>query len=466
MSLVERLASHRITGTLPREEMEWVAAHGQLRRLETGDVLSARAAGPVTGLFIILSGQISLQVTRANGREKVMEWQAGDITGVLPYSRLGAPPGDTTAEMPTELIAIPREDLPALIRECHAFTSALVHVMLDRARHFTSSDLHAEKMASLGKLSAGLAHELNNPAAAIIRSARSLHRAIRASEDATQALGALSLTAEQCAAIDGIRSKVAQSGTKVVRSPLELADREAELEAWLRNHDAETEDTGLLVESGITEQILDELAVNLDGGQLKSAIRWLAAGCLTRELTGEITQAATRISNLVDAVKGFTQMDLSATAGPVDLSEGLNQTLTIHSGKASVKGAAINLSIAPGLPRARGMAGELNQVWSNPIDNALDSVGPGGTVTIAASTDGRQIVVEVIDDGPGIPAEIRGRIFDPFFTTKNVGQGTGLGLDIVKRIILKHQGTINVESRPGHTVFKVTLPLATRGVGA
>ncbi len=422
---------------------------------------SSRAAGIVEGLFIVLSGRIALHVDRANGREKIMEWCGGDVAGMLPYSRLTVPPGDSSAEMASEIVVIRREDLPALIRECHGFTSALVHVMVDGARHFTSNDLHADKMASLGKLSAGLAHELNNPASAIVRSARSLHQAMTASENASRALGSLALTSEQRAAIDEVRSKAMQPALQMVRSPVEQADREAEFEDWLREHRADLEDAGPLAETGITLEMLDGLVRWLQGLGLSAALRWLAAGCLTRQLADEIELAASRISSLVDAVKGFTHMDLNATAGPVDVAEGLAQTLAIHSGKARAKAVSVRLAIESGLPRAQGLAGELNQIWSNLIDNALDAVGPSGSVAITATAEGRQLVVRVIDDGPGIPADIRGRIFDPFFTTKKVGQGTGLGLDIVKRIVQKHRGTIGVESQPGRTQFSVALPLAS-----
>ena len=158
--------------------------------------------------------------------------------------------------------------------------------------------------------------------------------------------------------------------------------------------------------------------------------------------------------------KGFTHMDLHAAAGPVDVSEGFAQTLAIHSGKARAKAVSVRVDIASGLPRAQGLAGELNQIWANLIDNALDAVAPSGSVVITATAVGQHVVVRVIDDGPGIPEAIRGRIFDPFFTTKMVGQGTGLGLDIVKRIVQKHHGTIEVESQPGRTQFSVALPLA------
>jgi signal transduction histidine kinase len=454
---MERLAAHRIVGTIPPEEIRWLADRGQVRLLEPGVALSARASGPVKALYIVLSGQIGMQVDRANGREKIMEWRGGDITGVLPYSRVGTPPGDAIAEVPSEVFAIPREDVPLLIQNCPIFTAALVHVMLDRARAFTSNDLHADKMASLGKLSAGLAHELNNPAAAIARSSRSLHEAMTDSENASRELGSLGLTREQLAAIDDVVSKAIELAVPVVRSPIEQADREAAFEDWLLEHGAEPQAAGPLAETAITLEMLEALDGPL---QVPAVLRWLGAACLTRQLADEIELAAVRISTLVEAVKGFTHMDLNATPSPVDVGDGLAETLAIHTAKARAKAVSVRVEIEPDLPRALGIAGEMNQIWANLIDNALDAVGPSGNVAITAKCEGQQVVVRVIDDGPGIPADIKGLIFDPFFTTKKIGQGTGLGLDIVKKIVQKHRGTIGVESEPGRTEFRVALPLA------
>src|SRR5262245_34826528 len=187
--LVDRLAQHKTLGDAPREQLEWLASRGGLRRLDTGDVLTSKASGRVAGLFVVLTGRLGMLVDRGAGRHKVAEWRAGEVSGVLPYSRLVSPPGDSVAEEPTEILVIGRERLPAMFLECHELTSILVHVMLDRARHFTSSALHDEKLISLGKLAAGLAHELNNPAAAAERSARLLSERLEAAERASRALG-------------------------------------------------------------------------------------------------------------------------------------------------------------------------------------------------------------------------------------------------------------------------------------
>src|SRR5262245_24446657 len=458
--LIDRLAAHKTIGTAPRHELEWVVAHGRERRLVPGEILTARAAGFVEGLFIVLSGQIGLHVDRANGREKIVEWHAGDVAGLLPYSRLQSPPGDSMAEQPTDIVVIHRNDLPELIRECHELTSILVHTMVDRARHFTSADRQAEKMVSLGKLSAGLAHELNNPASAISRSARALREAMAASEDTSTALGTLALTGAKAEAIDAVRERCLGSGLSVVRSPLEQADREEAIGDWLTAHGGDPADAMPLAETDVTMETLERLSSVLNGSELTATVRWLAAACLTRRLAEDIETAGERISSLVDAVKSFTRMDQNVTAGPVDLAEGLAQTLPILKPKARAKSVSVKVEIDSALPRALGVASELNQIWANLLDNALDAVRESGHVSVTGGVEGPNVIVRVVDDGPGMSPEVQRRIFDPFFTTKKVGEGTGLGLDIVNRIVRKHKGTITVESEPGRTEFKVSLPLA------
>jgi signal transduction histidine kinase len=391
-----------------------------------------------------------------------MEWRAGDVTGLLPYSRARVPPGDTKAEEFTEVFGLHRDHFPELIRECHEVTAILVHVMVDRARAFTSSDSHDEKMLSLGRLSAGLAHELNNPASAVVRTAKGLSQALADVEAASQALGAIGLSSSERTLVERLRKTcLAGSGTAVL-SPLERADREEEITAWLEDRGADVAAAEALAESAATLTLLDELAAALDGERLDVALRWLAAGCTTRALVSQIESAATRIHRIVQAVKGFTYMDKTVPVN-VDIGRNLSDTLTVLESKAKGKSASVTLSVEPGLPTVQGFGGDLNQVWLNLVDNALDAIPTGGRVEIAASHEDGSVVVRVVDNGPGIPDDIRERIFDPFFTTKPVGQGTGLGLDITQRLLRRHDGVIDVESRPGRTEFRVTLPLAVPG---
>lgn len=458
--LVDRLVEHKTLGAAPREELAWLASHGTLRHLAEGGVMS-RKGMPVDGLFVILRGRVAIFIDRGAGRHKVMEWPAGDVSGVLPFSRLINAPGDAIAQEPSEILAIPKSDLAAMIRECPEITSILVHKMLDRARLFTSSDLHDEKMVSLGKLSAGLAHELNNPASAIERSAVMLGRRVEDAERATRALGAAGLTDTQLRAIDAVRTACVALPVQGVLSPIQQAEREDAITDWLTNHglDSSASVAGSLADTAVTLDALDRIADTVSGPPLDAALGSIAAECSVRGIASEIQEAAARISALVAAVKGFTHMDQATVAEPVNLAAGLGNTIAVLRSKARMKSVAVTVDVEPDLPPVRGFTGELNQIWANLIDNALDAVSESGRVDVTANRERGHVVVRVVDNGGGIPADIRERVFEPFFTTKPIGKGTGLGLDIVRRLVLHNDAEIEVESAPGRTEFRVSFPL-------
>ncbi|HSU32666.1 MAG TPA: ATP-binding protein [Bryobacteraceae bacterium] len=457
--LVSRLAEHKTVGAAPREELAWLGAHGSVRHLTEGEVLSTKGM-PVAGLFIVLTGHIAIFVDRGAGRHKVMEWRAGDVAGMLPYSRLVTPPGDSVAQEPSEILAIPRGDLGAMIRDCHEITSILVHRMLDRSRVFTSAALHDEKMVSLGKLSAGLAHELNNPASAIERSAALLEDRLEEAEQAARVLGASKLTDSQLAAIDAVRASCLATRVHGVLSPIQQAEREDAIADWLADYGVDPTIAGPLAETAVTLDALDQIAAAVSGPPLSAVLQWVTAGCSVRGIGSEIQEAARRISGLVTAIKGFTHMDQATVAEAVDLNSSLGNTVAVLKSKARAKSIAVTVNVEADLPRVRGFAGELNQIWANLIDNALDAVPDSGRVEVTANRERRHVVVRVVDNGAGIPAEVREHLFEPFFTTKPVGKGTGLGLDIARRLVLHNDAEIEVETAPGRTEFRVCFPTA------
>lgn len=459
--LVDILANHRTIGKAPREELAWIAAHGDLRHYQPGEFI-AKQTEVVDALYIVLSGRLSHHVNRGTGRRKVIEWIGGDVTGILPYSRMTTPPGDTVVDELTEAVRIPRADLPALIRNCYEVTAILVHVMTDRARRFTSTDLRDEKLISLGKLASGLAHELNNPASAAMRDAKLLADALSAFDEASRNLAVAGLTSVQLIALDKVRALLLTSTPQPQMSGLALADREEAVAEWLRHHDLDEAPAEELARTAITIEVLDQLARMLHGDALGAALRWIAGGANARSLAFDIERAATRIHALIASVKGFTHMDRAPVAEPVDIPGGLNDTVAMLDGKARAKSITITLTVAPDLPRVRGVGVEINQIWMNLIDNAIDAAAERGHVDVKATQVGTDVVVRVIDDGAGIPADILENIFDPFFTTKPVGEGTGLGLDIVRRIVQWHSGEIEVESQPGRTEFRVKMPASAR----
>ena len=457
--LIARLAEHRTLSAVPRTELEWLGAHGTIRTLSAGEVLSRKGV-QVESLYAILSGRMAIFLDRGDGPTKAVEWRAGEITGILPYSRLGSPPGNVIAQEPTEVFAVPREVFAEMIRECFELTSTLVHTMLDRARLFTSGELQNEKMVSLGKLSAGLAHELNNPASAIERCASLLEDSLATCEKAARELAAAKLSDAQIAAVDAVRASCMAKPTLEL-SPLDRMDREEAIVEWLDNHGLDTANAQMLADTQVTFDALEKLVSTVERPALNAVIRWAAAGCAVRSLTAQIEDCAMRISSLVTAVKGFTHMDQANVAEPVDLHPSLEHTLVVLRAKARGKSAEVALDFEAELPKVRGFAAELSQIWGNLIDNALDAVADGGRVEVSAARDGQNVVVRIRDDGPGIPPEIRSRIFDPFFTTKPMGQATGLGLDIVRRLVRHNDGGIEFDSQPGLTEFRVALPMAS-----
>ena len=465
MDLIERLAEHKALGSAPREELAWLVEHGTLRHLEAGEILTHKGK-QVEGLYVVLTGHVALSVDRPTGPQKVIEWRAGEVSGILPFSRLKSPPGDAVAVEPTEILSLPREQLQALTRACFQITTILVHMMIDRARLFTSSDLQNEKMISLGKLSAGLAHELNNPASAIERNATLLEDRLAEAEAATHALGVARLSDAQLAAVESTRTACIAKAPAGVRSPVQQAEREEQIADWLADHGLDENMADALADTQVSIAALDELAGVVQGNALEAVLRWAASGCAVRSLAAEIQESAMHISGLVSAIKGFTHMDQAMVAEPLDVGPGLGHTVAVLRSKAGQKSAAVSIEVEPGLPRVRGFAGELNQIWGNLIDNALDAIADNGCVQVTAKREGGRVVVRIVDDGPGIPPSVREHIFDPFFTTKPMGQGTGLGLDIVRRLVVHNDGTIELESVPGRTEFRVGLPIAEDSAGA
>jgi len=328
---------------------------------------------------------------------------------------------------------------------------------VDRARNFNTSDLQDEKMISLGKLAAGLAHELNNPASATVRGAKLLLEGLTEADVAARALGAAGLNDKMMEAIKRTRDACLAKPVGTVLSPIEQADREDAIADWLTRNHSDPVHAAPLAETAVTIEALETLANATSGDTLDAALRWLAAGCTTRSLAVDIERAATRIHELVAAVKKFTYMDKLAGPESVDVDSGLRDTVRVVTSKAKSKNAAITLDAEPDLPHAYANGGELNQVWLNLIDNALDAIAESGRITISACRELDRIVVRVVDNGPGIPPDVVPRIFDPFFTTKSPGQGTGLGLDVTRRLLRRYQGDVSVDSRPGRTEFRVSL---------
>ena len=459
-SVVDQLAALPVFESVPRADLEWLVANGEVRAFPTGAVMIG-SSETIGEMFVLIAGRISLFVpNKAGGSRKLLEARAGRVLGALPYSRFQRAPGTTIIDEDTVALVLHQRHFPTMTHEFPALTTALVHHMLDRAREFRTVQLNDERLQSLSRLASGFAHELNNPASAAARTAQALVELLDDEEHAARELAAARLNDEQLAVVDAIRTECGR--TTPARTALEAADREDDIAEWLTRHGLDTRAAETLASSELTPTSLEGLARALPPAAVGSAIRWVASGRAAREATRQIDAATTRIHDLVRAVKGFTFMDREGVPEPVDIARGLADTLAMLEGKVRAKSATVQVETAPDLPRVDGFGSELNQVWEKLVDNALDAVGTQGNVTITATGRGDSIVVRIADNGPGIPEEIRGRIFDPFFTTKSVGQGTGLGLDMARRIAQRHGGDIDFSTQPGRTVFRVRLPASDR----
>ena len=458
INLIDRLTNLPNLCELPRNELEWLVKYGQFEIHEEGTVLGPKGE-PLKKLWIIFSGCIAVRVDRGTGPRLVIEWRSGDVSGMLPYSRMIAPPGNNYVAEKCELLSISTNDFKEMTQLCPQFTAYTVHLMLDRARSFKISDLQDEKMVSLGKLAAGLAHELNNPASAVLSGAKMLIPELDKTVNASRTIGASNLTQDQLNKIEKIRSSCLLQSNNKILSALERTKREDKISDWFTTHNLDLEYVPLISETSLTINELNELADSLSEKTLAACIQWISTRCALNTLASDIENAAKRISDLVAAVKGFTYMDNLGKSEFTNLETGLRDTLRVISSKINSKKALIEVNLEENLPPVHASGSDLNQVWMNLIDNALDAISENGQIKINAYRDQNQVIVSISDNGSGITTEMISKIFDPFFTTKPPGMGTGLGLDIARRLLKSYQGDINVMSGNGLTEFKVSLPI-------
>jgi signal transduction histidine kinase len=453
------LASLPLFESVSRAELEWLRARGDVHHIASGAILRDTGSS-IDEMWIVLAGRMAIHAPKGGGSSwrKVYDVGPGSVVGAMPYSRMRTAPARLVAEDETISIALSRSYFPDLVRDCQELTAALVHHMLDRARNYRTAELHDERMQSLGRLAAGLAHELNNPASAATSHARSLAALLDDVQFASRALARARLSDEQLDAVDAIGRMCADAAH--ARSPLDAADREEEFTDWLLAHGIDPLPASALATANVSVAALDHVAVILPAETLGVAIRWAASNTAIRQAAAHIMAATGRIHDLVSAVKGFTFMDREGVPGDVDIARGLADTVAMLESKSRAKSVRVRIETAENLPAVHGFGSELNQVWEKLIDNAIDGAPVDGDVTVTATRRGDFVVVRVVDDGPGIPEEHRARIFDPFFTTKPVGFGTGLGLDIARRFVHLNDGDLDFSSQPGHTVFRVRLPVA------
>jgi signal transduction histidine kinase len=389
----------------------------------------------------------------------------GHPTGVLPFSRMKVIAGRGTAVGFTRIAFMPATELRELVYRAPNLAQKLVGEMTDRTREMARTEERTAKMLALGKLSAGLAHELNNPASAALRSATLLREALNKRRREAIVLRGETLAPEAQIRLAKLSDTIADCGPETNKlDALELADLESELADWLQEQNYPAELAGDLVAVGIRAADLQPIAKLMPHESAIRGMRILGYDHQILCLTREIEEASRRISDLIQAVKAYSYMDKTPIS-EVDVEYGIDVTLRMFQHQLK-HGFHVKRQFAGNLPKVPANGSELNQIWTNLIDNAISAMNsqPNGDKILSVRTvlEPESVLVEFSDNGPGIPQEIRGRIFEPFFTTKPVGEGTGLGLDIVQRIIRTHQGTIHVNSQPSQTTFQVRLPLVRR----
>ncbi|MGV3601633.1 MAG: ATP-binding protein [Dyadobacter fermentans] len=458
---VKDLQAIEVFREVPDDQLQWMIDRSQHYELPEGELMT-RPGEPLTGTHILFSGRIELYRMQNNTKHVIAELAPGAVTGMLPFSRgkIGIAYG--VCLEPTQLMTFPKELLKELIVSHYELTQALVIVMTSRVREFTELEQQNEKMMALGKLSAGLAHELNNPAAAIVRSSASLKEHLLMQPDSFKSLLSIHLSHEEIDLLNDKMVSLLNNTSRPVLSMMKRSEKEDEILDWLDMNriDGCDDIADNLVEFGVGEADLEDLKAKINHTDLSPVLTWINNSLTTERMVADIQEASKRIAELVGSVKTFTHMDRGGEREYVDIHVGIRNTLIMLNYKLKKGNIKVMEDFDLTLPPVKAMVGELNQVWTNLIDNAIDALDnqPDAELTLISRRDKEFVKVTICDNGPGVPAEIRSKIFDPFFTTKSVGKGTGLGLDVVNRIVRQHRGTVTLHSQPGRTEFVVCFP--------
>ncbi|HEY0472739.1 MAG TPA: ATP-binding protein [Kribbella sp.] len=449
--------------SLHDDQLDWLAREGYIVSVDEGRVF--REGDTATCCYVLISGGIRLcKLLQGEEVEINRTSQRGVYAGAF-NAFFGADDGKSyTASMyvlrPSEFFVIDAATMATMMNTWFPMAVHLIEGFVMGMRRTNETMGQRERLLALGSLSAGLTHELNNPAAAAVRAAATLRQRVAGMRSKLAMLADGTLDPTKLHQLVAIQEEAVERVAKARElSPMELSDAEDSLSDWLDDHDvsASWDVAPVLAAVGLDVQWMEDVLTAVGPQYLEGAVRWLMYTIDTESLMNEIDDSVTRISTLVGAAKQYSQID-RAPYQVVDLRELLKSTLVMMSSK--LQGITVVKDFDPDLPPIPAYAAELNQVWTNIIDNAVSAMGGSGTLTLRTKRDGHSAVVEIGDTGPGIPTEIRNRIFEPFFTTKPIGEGTGLGLDISWRIVVKkHHGDLRVDSKPGDTRFKIVLPI-------
>lgn len=459
--LVDQLAQFEVFANVERSALEWLVAKSTYHFTPAGEFLF-HSGEVVNHMSVILSGEYVVRVERQGRRRELGVWGAGNIMGVLPFSRMVKVGADGVALEDAKFLMLHKNCFVEMVNVSYDLTQALVAVMTSRVRDFQQSQLMDEKLMALGKMSAGLAHELNNPASAMVRASNELYKQIHLTPDRFKSVIQMDVDPETVDIVNEVLFTVLENYGQQDLSLLESEELKDDITDWLEDvgcHDCEElADTFTDFNFGVEQ--LDQVQEALPESALESVLWWIETNLSTERLVQEIQTASERIGSLVKSIKTYSHMDEDPSMELIDIHQGLKSTLMMLMFRFKKGNIGLEKSLDYSLPKVKAFSGELNQVWTNLIVNALDAMPASDALLKIKSYQERDCVcIEIQDNGAGIPPDIQSRIFEPFFTTKAIGEGTGMGLDIVNRVIRKHNGYINVTSEPGQTTFKVCFPI-------
>ena len=454
---------------LPEKDLQWILDHGEYKEYEDGTVVT-KTGEPIDYMWMVIEGKGNFYLDISGRLVHYYTFENNDKTGgvggLLPYSRMKTSPGFTFIVGKGRILLLHKKYFQQLEQQNPAFIQRLIGYMTERARTFATLQLQQEKVSELGKLSAGIAHELNNPASAITRISSELTRRLTLNYELTEKLIHYRINPDQVKIIHekSIENKSAREN-KPRLTAIQKLEKEDEIRNWLEEKKCMecVEGSETFVEAGWNVADLENVLKNVDSETIPHVMRWLENLLASGLILKDLEDASSRISTLVGAIKSHVHMDRTNDWLPTNIHTGIENTIILLGHKIREKNITVKKIFCESLPAIDGFVGELNQVWSNLVDNAIYAMDQNGELVIKTTSNDHSVTVLFTDNGRGIPPEISAHIFEPYFTTKHAGEGSGIGLDIVNRIIKNHNGNIEVSSEPGRTEFKITLPIAQSG---